>query len=383
MKGFLRSAKQWYDDRSTYRFYSSQFKKYLVMHGYSTGKAEGEDEYVRTWSRLTHRVDPYSYRLFSHYMGPNKYILPEDVGDSVIEYYLNPMEYRAFYADKNLFGQYLKPVSALPGELLRRIGKSSVFLDGEYRISPIRPDSTAEELADAFSRYDRLVLKPAERSNSGSNVLLFHRQPQEDGTVCFVDGKGQRLDGALLRRYPYGNSFVLQEALLQHPCLARFCSTSVNTLRLCMYRSVVDESVRMFAAAVRIGHTGSVVDNLHAGGGFVKIDVETGELGHTVYDQYGGRTTVLNDIDFAETFVIPEWDKVRSFAESIVRQIHHMRLISLDVSLDAEGNPRLIEFNVSEFAFWIPMFSGQQVFGDRMEEVIEYCRKRLVRDKRI
>ena len=127
MRRFLKKIKWWYNGRATYRFYSSQFKRYLTMHGYSDGKAEGEDEYVRTWSRLTHRVDPYSYRLFYHYMGPNKYILPEDIGDSVIEYYLNPPEYRAFYMDKNLFGQYLKPAGALPKELLRRIGRSPCF----------------------------------------------------------------------------------------------------------------------------------------------------------------------------------------------------------------------------------------------------------------
>lgn len=384
MKRILKKAKRWYDERSTYRFYSTQFKRYLAMHGYSDGKAEGEDEYIKTWSRLTHRVDPYSYRLFSHYMGPNKYILPEDVGTSVIEYYLNPPEYRAFYADKNMFGQYLRPADVLPKELLRRIGKSNVFLDGHYRISPIGPGSSAEEIAAALADSERLIVKPAENSCSGANIHLFRRTAQSDGTVRFVGGKGRELDGNFLRKYNYGNSFVLQEALVQHPYLAQFCSTSVNTLRLCMYRSVVDEAVIMFAAAIRIGHTGSVVDNLHAGGGFVKIDVETGELGHTVYDQYGGRTTTLNEIDFGkESFAIPGWDRVRTFAESIVRQVHHMRLLSLDVTLDRKGDPHLIEFNIKEFAFWIPMFSGQQVFGDRMEEVIAYCRKRLVKDKRI
>ena len=383
MKRILKKAKRWYDERATYRFYSTQFKRYLAMHGYSDGKAEGEDEYVKTWSRLTRRVDRYSYRLFTHYMGPNKYILPEDVGDSVIEYYLNPPEYRAFYMDKNLFGQYLKPVDALPKELLRRIGRSSVFLDGDYGISPIGPGTPAEEVAAAFAGCERLVLKPAENSNSGSNILLFRRQPQEVVSSCFVDGKARKLSGAFLKKYNYGGSFVLQEALEQHPYLAQFCPTSVNTLRLCMYRSVADEAVIMFAAAIRIGHTGSVVDNLHAGGGFVKVDVETGELGHTVYDQYGTRTTSLNDVDFADSFAIPGWEIVRAFAESIVRQVHHMRLLSLDVTLDRDGRPRLIEFNVKEFAFWIPMFSGQQVFGDRMEEVIGYCRRRLVKDKRI
>ena len=383
IKQILKRVKYELTDYSTYRFYHCQFKRYLEMHGYGAGMEEGEDEYVKTWSRLTRRVDRNSYRLFTHYMGKNKYILPEDIGDSVIEHYLNPQEYRPFYMDKNMFGRYLRPVEALPRELLRRIGKSPVFLGGDYLPSPIGIRSSAGEIAGAFSGTDRLILKPAENSNSGANIHLFLRRYDEEGKEAFVDGNGRALDGAFLKRYNYGGSFVLQEALEQHPYLAQFCDTSVNTMRLCMYRSVVDESVMMFAAALRIGHTGSIVDNLHAGGGFVKVDVETGELGHTVYDQYGGMTESLNGIDFGGDFRIPEWASVRAFAESVVCQIDHMRLISLDVMLDKEGHPRLIEFNVKEFAFWIPMFSGQQVFGDRIEEVIEYCRQRLLKDKRI
>ena len=383
IRQLFKQARYKYSSYSTYRFYSSQFKRYLAINGYNVDWVEGEDEYVKTWSSLTNRVDRYSYRLFSHYMGKNRFIIPEDIGDSVIEFYLNPVEFRAFYSDKNMFARFLQPVDALPKELLRKIGRSNVLLDGEYKLSEISEETSANDLAVFFSEAERLIIKPAENSNSGASVQLFCRQSDEKGNTAFINERGEALDGSFLRRFNYGGSFVLQEALEQHPYLARFCSTSVNTLRLCMYRSVVDESVTMFAAAIRIGHTGSIVDNLHAGGGFVKVDVNTGELGHTVYDQYGGTSGSINGIDFNNCFRIPEWESVRTFAESITRQIDHMRLLSLDVMLDRDARPRLIEFNVKEFAFWIPMFSGQQVFGDRIEEVIAYCHNRLVRDKRI
>ena len=176
---------------------------------------------------------------------------------------------------------------------------------------------------------------------------------------------------------------MLQEAISQHPYLMQFCSSSVNTMRLCMYRSVVDESVVMFAAALRIGHQGSIVDNLHAGGGFVKIDVNSGMLGHVVYNQYGEMSKSLNGVNFDENYQIPFWNEIRQYAISIASQIRHMRLLALDVSLDDKNKPRLIEFNVDGFAYWIPMFSGQQVFGDKMEEVIDYCRMQLAQDNRI
>lgn len=372
-----------YEEYQTYLFYSEQFKSYLAKHGIANVKADGEEQYLENWKRLSNRIEPYSYRLFSQpcYMGKNKYIVPEDIGDTVIEYYLNPVEYRPFYSDKNMFRKYLVPKDSLPVDLLRRMA-GGLFLDEHYSVSNINKDSTKQEIAKEFGDCDGVVIKPSD-SCSGSGVMKFNRVLSDDGTEAFVDGKGCVLDGAFLARFNYGRSFVLQKAIVQHPYLSQFCSSSVNTMRLCVYRSVVDESVEIFAGALRIGHQGSVVDNLHAGGGFVKIDVNTGELGHVVYNQYGEMTKTLNGVNFDNYYQIPFWDEIRQFAVSIAKQIRHMRLLALDVSLDESNKPRLIEFNVKEFAFWIPMFSGQQVFGDKMEEVIEYCRKRLIQDKRI
>lgn len=384
VKRILRRFKDQYEVNYTYRFYSEQFKKYLIMHEIPNEPAVGEDDYVRLWKSLSKRVEPYSYRLFSHYMKEEKrkYIVPEDIGHSVIEYYLNPIEYRAFYKDKNLFSQYIRPRESLPKELLRRIDGGQ-FLDGDYQVGRITRDSSKYDVADEYSGIERIIIKPSANSCSGSQVKLFQRVLEDDEKSCFVDDNGCPLDGDFLSRYNYGRNFVLQEAIGQHPYISQFCSTSVNTMRLCTYRSVTDESILMFAAALRIGHEGSVVDNLHAGGGFVKIDVETGKLGHELYDRYGNVSKSINGVNMENDFQIPGWKSIYEFGISIAKQNHHMRLLALDVALDANNKPRLIEYNCVDFAFWIPMFTGQQVFGDKMEEVIEYCQKRLAQDNRI
>ena len=82
VKRILRRFKDQYEVNHTYRFYSEQFKKYLNMHGIPNEPAAGEDDYTRLWKSLSKRVEPYSYRLFSHYMKEEKrkYIVPEDIG---------------------------------------------------------------------------------------------------------------------------------------------------------------------------------------------------------------------------------------------------------------------------------------------------------------
>jgi len=385
VKKLYKKAKFWYIDNHAYKFYSKQFKAYLEMNCIPNEPAEGEDEYIKNWKRLSSRVEPYSYRLFSKYFiekEMRKYIVPEDIGNTVIEHYLNPIQYKAFYKDKNMFAKYLTPKDSLPKELLRRID-GGCFLDAGYKVSKINGNSSQYEIAREFEECQRIIIKPSANSCSGVGVKLFTRTQNSQGESSFADENGIYLNGGYLNKYNYGNNFVIQEAIVQHPYLSQFCSTSVNTIRLCTYRSVLDEKVLVFAAALRIGHEGSVVDNLHAGGGFVNIDVTTGVLGHVIYDQYGRMSDSINDIDIHNDFQIPHWDQIRDFGISIAKQNRHMRLLALDVTLDIENHPRLMEYNVEQFAFWIPMFMGKRVFGDRIEEVIEYCHCKLLLDHRI
>lgn len=194
----------------------------------------------------------------------------------------------------------------------------------------------------------------------------------------FTNGD-KELSGSFLKNF--GTDFVVQEVIEQHPYLSQFSSSSCNTMRIMTYRSVVDESVNesvnVFGAVLRIGHEGSVVDNLFAGGGFVVINVETGELGNCVYNQYGQATTSINNADFSkESFQLPFWEQAVDFAKSVARQVPHHRLLAQDIVIDKDGQSRLIEFNVDSFNWGLTMYAGKIPFGDKFDEVIDYCLKR-------
>lgn len=203
--------------------------------------------------------------------------------------------------------------------------------------------------------------------------MLFERK---EG--IFTNGD-KELSGSFLKNF--GTDFVVQEVIEQHPYLSQFSSSSCNTMRIMTYRSVVDESVNesvnVFGAVLRIGHEGSVVDNLFAGGGFVVINVETGELGNCVYNQYGQATTSINNADFSkESFQLPFWEQAVDFAKSVARQVPHHRLLAQDIVIDKDGQSRLIEFNVDSFNWGLTMYAGKIPFGDKFDEVIDYCLKR-------
>lgn len=362
IKEQIKKAIATYQAFNTYKHYRDQFKRYLHQLGIDNVPAEGEDAYVQKWSVFNKRVEPYSYRLFSRFMGADPCIVPEDIGHVFIEDVLNPRRFRAYYSDKNLFDTTFK-ASVMPATILRRIGGSAI-LDKDFQI--VRGEVKQWLPNDA----DRLILKPSIDSCSGMGVTLFVRNGNN-----FVDSKtGETLDEAYLMGY--GNDFILQAALKQSAYISQFCDTSINTLRLAVYRSVTDEQIHVTAAIMRIGKSGSFIDNAHGGGRFVGIDLHTGELGKCVLDQYGNKSPEWNNIDFeTQRFYIPNWEGVIKFAQYIGSCNHHCRLLALDIALDENNVPRLIEYNVDGFGFWVFMYSGQRPFGVYSDEIIEHCLK--------
>ena len=155
------------------------------------------------------------------------------------------------------------------------------------------------------------------------------------------------------------------------------CSSSINTIRLCVYRSVITEKPIVTASIIRIGKEGSYIDNAHAGGMFIGVDIQTGQLGAFVCDQYGNKQSKWNDIDFEiNKLVVPNWGSILEFAQNIGSRILHHRILQLDIYLDEYGTPGLIEYNIKSIGYWLYFLVGQSPFGDYTDEIIEYCKKR-------
>lgn len=344
-----------------YKLYSSRYKYYLELQHFENKKAEGEDVYLEKWKAISSRVEPYSYRFFSHYLGHTPNIVPEDIGHSYIEDILNPRALRPVYYDKNLFPEIIGK-EYVPRTVVCRINGSQL-LDAEYRLAE-------KELPDYIGETDNLVLKPSGDSRSGRGVIKFIK---EGDAFVSTDGK-TILSKAFLETCL--EDFCLQEVVDQHDFMKLFCPTANNTIRLFLYRSVKDEKPRVTASVIRIGKGGACVDNACSSGMFIGVDVTTGEMGEYVVDQYGNKKNVWNNIDFSQnSFTVPHWKEVIAFAKYVCSRIHHHRLIVLDVSLNKEGKPFLMEHYLDWFGYWLYEYTNQEVFGEYTDEIIEYCKK--------
>ena len=126
---------------------------------------------------------------------------------------------------------------------------------------------------------------------------------------------------------------------------------------------------------MRIGRKDSLIDNAHAGGAFVGVSLE-GRLGKYVIDQYGTKETVFNGIDFSkEEFVIPHFDRVIAFSKQVADKCVHHKLFALDVMMNEQDCPVLIEYKLTAFSSWLFECAGVSPFGQYTDEIIDYCAK--------
>lgn len=240
--------------------------------------------------------------------------------------FLDRYDFVPAYMDKNLQKRILGlPCDALEVLMPEDIVSNSngVFFDGEGN------ECTEEQAAEILLSYgDDTILKPAVETFGGRGV-------------CKVDA-GTSMDGFLTLFHDYNPNFVFQKIVRQHPTMAEYNPTSVNTVRIVTYRKP-DRSLKVLYSCLRFGGEGSVMDNVCSGGGYTGIDIETGRLkDRKRYNYFVMDMPMMPD---SMPDVIPCWEKIKSTALALHKRLPQMDIIGWDFSLTPDEIPVLIEFN--------------------------------------
>lgn len=336
--------------------YIRDYKECIAINPELGKPAEGENEWIEKWRKYDKRVSPLSYRIFSRYIGSDINILPMEVCANIIEPVLTPGHLAAFYNDKNSFGLLYRK-DEMPITYVRNIG--GAYYDDDY--CPIDRDIISH--IDS----DEVIIKPSTES-SGRGVALFKKYEN-----VYKDKNGNILTKEYLDK-EYRADFVVQERFEQSDYMAQFNPSSVNTIRIATYKEP-NGKVRYLRGIVRIGGVGAIVDNAHAGGRFIGID-DNGRLGNYACDSVGNKYSVHNNIDFKQgEYVIPNFEQVKVFAEKISLRFIHHRLLALDIVLDKNNKPKMLEVNVQGFSAWLFQFTSGTAFREYTDSVMEYCIK--------
>lgn len=157
--------------------------------------------------------------------------------------------------------------------------------------------------------------------------------------------------------YAKENRIYLEELVSQHPDMDKLCPASVNTIRFMTYN---DKGTPILLwAGLRVGNGVNPVDNFHAEGMGVKIDLQTGRLVGVGINKdneeftHHPTTGVLFD-----GFQLPCFQEAKDMVLEACLKSDKILMIGWDIALSDKG-PLIIEANR-----W-PGFDLVQVLEDR------------------
>lgn len=315
---------------------------------------EEKKKIYNLWGVFSSRISFKEYEVFKKIRGFDERYLSHELYLPIVAHLLNDYHYTKFFEDKCLLGYLVKcDYLKFPYCFVRCI-------NGEFYDENMH--QLSESIAvDNCAKQDEFIIKLSRESSGGhgvSKVVLCNKNKQERLKIC----KDQFAI--------YGKNFVVQQCIRQHKSINIFNPSSVNTFRVTTL--YLNGKVSVVSIVLRIGKQGAFVDNLGSGGIGVGVN-EDGKLNEFGYTYSLEKKDIYNGIRFAEKTIqqIPLiLDKIK-FAH--VDLFPLCKLIGWDICINEDNEFVVIEINSSQ-----PGISGEQIncgpiFGDRTQEVIDYC----------
>ena len=186
-----------------------------------------------------------------------------------------------------------------------------------YRVWFINRDLTFEEFSEKVKGLDQLICKPLS-STQGKGIVRIRFSDYENLQAVYDDLWSRK-------------KMICEECIVQHPAIAAFNESSVNTIRVLTIVDGLGENRKCHHvyAGFRMGR-GELVDNFHAGGIIASVDPATGITCMDAIDLSGNHYPTHPVSGLATLgFQLPNWDKVLEVTEKAA--------LKLAVRIDEEG----------------------------------------------
>jgi len=305
-----------------------------------------EKAHQEYWKGFQRRVNRATLRISSNSSGvsDHKYI-PEEIFRNDVEPTLNhtiAVEYLQF---KSLYNR-LFPAGLFPADYLHNM--DGVWFDSDYNIISF------DEVIQIAKGLDYPVVCKPNKDTGGGKGIVFPKNAAE-----------------LVEAIQNKDNLLIQEKIVQHPYFNQFNPQGLNTIRVNMYRSVVDNKQHIISMALRYGVGGSL-DNLSDGGIGAMIN-DDGYLGGYALNLPCDRYQTHPDTNLSFDQQLPDMDGLRKISIEVAQELFYTRLISLDICYDKEAKWRVIEVNLFSGSLRFPQYYGSPYFGEFTDEVRDYC----------
>lgn len=260
---------------------------------------------------------------------------------------LNVREWAPLIENKLIFHSYYSqrqiPLPKLYGMFHTQFGSD---VEG----NPLRTQKDLYNLITEKS-IRNFVVKPL-AGDAGTSVLVLEVKDVSPEDILCLDREGREFDLAKLithmtRILHYQNQgYLLEGRITQHPQLARFNPSSVNTCRIVTFLQK-DGQAKIPLAVLRIGAAGKNTDNWHTRGIAASIDPKTGIIGEGVTRPEFGGNRYSTHPDTGVTFQgekVPDWERIADLTRKTAGMTPFIRTVGWDVAPTTTG-PILIEAN--------------------------------------
>lgn len=191
------------------------------------------------------------------------------------------------------------------------------------------PESSPEEIRAFVKGLGRAIAKP---NTSAQGQGIFKISDSEADLSKLFEALKENPD------------FLIEEIVENHPDIARFNPTSLNTMRVV---SVIDPegAVHIQNVSLRIGSGGGSVDNLSGGGMACAVDVENGIISSTAINLLYKRFAFHPDTGVKLLGSdLPMMDALPGFVEEVAKLDPKIRFVGWDIAA-TPGGFELIEGN--------------------------------------
>lgn len=191
--------------------------------------------------------------------------------------------------------------------------------------------STLEQIDVFISRNKRVIAKPF-NGTEGNGIFIIDNKSSQDKTKIFD----------LINN---GHHYILEEIVKNHPAINVLNPHALNTLRIV---TILDEKnkVHILCTVLRIGVSGSIIDNLSQGGIVCPIDVASGTICKNGIDLWGKEYTCHPESKVTLLgYQIPHWKEVLHVINQAASTVQEVKYVGWDIAVTDKDRIEIIEAN--------------------------------------
>ena len=302
-------------------------------------------EYRDYWKSISPNISFRTVEITKSLTGKfNKKIVPEEFYALYIEPKINNDKSAAFQENKSLYNKFFND-TYFPKDYFHKI--NDIYYTHDLQVIKDINDFISNQIGNV---HFPVVAKPNRDSYGGKDIFFLKNKTE------------------ILNTIEEHANLVIQEKIVQSELINVFNKDSINTIRVCLYKDK-QGNTHILNSAIRMGKDGSL-DNETAGGIVCNIK-SSGMLNEYAVDKYAVKYFSHPNSEFSfKGKVLPLYDDLRQVSIEIANKLIGVRIISLDMALDADNKWRCIELNLFGQTIRFAQYAGEPFFGDFTDEII-------------